>query len=142
MYANVFVDTNIWLYALVRQIDGDPRHQQAADFLLQLTRPVISSQVLRETCSNLIKKAHVSEETLCVLIGGWYQDCEIIVSNKTQHLLASKLRQSYSLSYWDSLIIAAALDGGCTTLFSEDMQHGQQIEGGLTIANPFIACNP
>jgi predicted nucleic acid-binding protein len=52
--------------------------------------------------------------------------------------LASRLRDSYSFSYWDSLIVAAALDAGCTTLFSEDMQHGQKIESGLTIINPFI----
>jgi predicted nucleic acid-binding protein len=48
------------------------------------------------------------------------------------------LRKAYSLSYWDSLIIAAAIDAGCVTLFSEDMQHGQTIEGCLTIINPFI----
>ena len=41
-------------------------------------------------------------------------------------------------SYWDSLIIAAALEAGCTTLYSEDLQHKQVIEGVLTILNPFL----
>lgn len=75
---------------------------------------------------------------MCVLIQGWYQDCKIVHSNVSQHLLASRLRDSYSFSYWDSLIVAAALDAGCTTLFSEDMQHGQKIENALTVINPFV----
>jgi len=52
-------------------------------------------------------------------------------------LLASKLRSNNAFSYWDSLIVAVALDAGCSTLYSEDMQHGQRIEGQLTIVNPF-----
>jgi predicted nucleic acid-binding protein len=137
MPAKIFVDTNIWLYSLVQKIEDDNRHRQAADFLLNLTRPVINSQVIREICSNLIKKLSMPEEQIRILIHGWYQDCEVITSNASQHLLASRLRKSYSLSYWDSLIVAAAIDAGCLTLFSEDMQHGQIIENCLTIINPF-----
>lgn len=138
MPAKVFVDTNIWLYSLIRRAEeNDDRHRQAADFLLNLARPVINSQVIREICSNLIKKVTMPEGQMRVLIQGWYQDCEVINSNASQHLLASRLRKSYSLSYWDSLIVAAAIDAGCATLFSEDMQHGQTIEGCLTIVNPF-----
>jgi predicted nucleic acid-binding protein len=138
MPAKVFVDTNIWLYSMIQRSDDDVRHQQAADFILKLAYPVINSQVIREICSNLIKKSRIPEERLRVLIYGLYQGCEVIASNISQHVLASRLRDSYSLSYWDSLIIAAALDAGCTTLFSEDMQHGQKFESYLTIINPFI----
>ena len=42
----------------------------------------------------------------------------------------------YQFSFYDSLIVAAALEAGCTRLYSEDMQHGQQIQS-LTIQNPF-----
>jgi len=44
----------------------------------------------------------------------------------------------YNFSYWDSQIIASALESGCNILFTEDMQHGQVIEGILTIKNPFM----
>lgn len=138
MPAKVFVDSNIWLYALLQRSNDDARHQRAMDFLFTLSRPVISSQVIRETCNNLIKKSSMPEERLRILIQGWYQDCEVIVSNAAQHLMASRLRESYSFSYWDSLIVAAAVDAGCTTLFTEDMHHGQQIDETMTIANPFI----
>ncbi len=137
MPANIFVDTNIWLYSLI-QSDADDRHQQAAELLLQMNFPVINSQVIREICSNLKKKTRMPEDQLRGLIHGWYQSCKVVSSNSNQHLLASRLRESYSFSYWDSLIVAAALDAGCTTLFSEDMHHGQKIEGKLTIVNPFI----
>jgi predicted nucleic acid-binding protein len=136
----VFVDTNIWLYSLVQDpsVSGDARHALAFDFLQALSRPVLNSQVMRETCSNLIKKAGFSEERIRRLVRGWYQDCEIHASNANQHLLASELRERHSFSYWDSLIVAAALDAGCVTLYSEDMQHGQAIDGRLTILNPFV----
>lgn len=136
----VFVDTNIWLYSLVQDATpaGDERHRQAFAFLEDLASPVLNSQVMRETCSNLIKKSLFPENRIQRLIRAWYQECDIHPSNANQHLLASDLRARYSLSYWDSLIVAAALDAGCTTLFSEDMQHGAVIEGCLTIVNPFL----
>ena len=137
MPVNVFVDTNIWLYALI-QNNNNYRHQHAVKLFLQLDFPIINSQVIREICSNLKKKTPLSEEQIQALIHSWYANCNVIHSNASQHLLASKLRASYSLSYWDSLIVAAALDAGCTTLFSEDMQHEQRFEDTLTIINPFI----
>ncbi|ADC64149.1 PIN domain-containing protein [Allochromatium vinosum] len=137
MPAKVFVDTNIWLYALVSHED-DPKHVQAASFVLALQRPLINSQVIREASSNLLKKAGIAEAKLRTIIEDWYRDCDIYPSSAVQHTLASKLRETYSFSYWDSLIVAAALDAGCSTLFSEDMQHGQNIENRLTIINPFL----
>lgn len=136
MPAKAFVDTNIWLYSLVQSGDDD-RHRQAAELLIQLDCPVVNSQVIREICSNLKKKTRIAEEQLRALIHGWYQSCKVVNSNASQHLLASRLRDAYSFSYWDSLIVAAVLDAGCTTLFSEDMQHGQKVERELTILNPF-----
>lgn len=141
MPARVFVDTNIWLYALIQSNDalGDRRHRQASDFLYQLTRPIINSQVIREICANLIKKAKMPEDAVQSLLQGWYRDCEVVTSNVAQYLLASKLRANSAFSYWDSMIVAAALDAGCVTLYSEDMQHGQKVEGQLTIVNPLQA---
>ena len=135
MPAKLLVDTNIWLYALVPQKD-DPKHRLAAQFVLSLRQPTINSQVIREASHNLLKKAGITESQLRAIIEGWYQTCEIHPSNAAQHIRASRLRERYSFSYWDSLIVAAALDAGCTTLYTEDMQHGQIIEECLTIINP------
>lgn len=51
-------------------------------------------------------------------------------------LKAINIKRRYRYSFWDSLIIASALENHCTLLYSEDMQHGQAIEGTLTIRNP------
>ncbi|WP_201218919.1 PIN domain-containing protein [Halochromatium roseum] len=76
MPAKVFVDTNLWLYALVAK-DDDPRHEIAAEFVLGLERPWINSQVIREASSNLLKKAKIEETRLREIIQDWYRDCEI-----------------------------------------------------------------
>ena len=104
-----------------------------------MTRPVINSQVIRETCANLIKKVKMPEDSVQCLLQGWYCDSEVVTSNVAQYRLASRLRANSAFSYWDSMIVAAALDAGCVTLNSEDMQHGQQVEGQLTIVNPLQA---
>ena len=49
---------------------------------------------------------------------------------------AIEIKHRYQYSYWDSLIIASALESNCSILYSEDMHHGQVIEGRLTIQNP------
>jgi predicted nucleic acid-binding protein len=52
-------------------------------------------------------------------------------------LTAVDLKQKYRFSYWDSLILASALENDCSLIYSEDMQHNQIIEGKLRIINPF-----
>ena len=118
-------------------VDSD-KHLRAAGFIGHLTRPVINSQVVRELCRNLLKKSALTEVALQRLVRDWYPSCELHPSNEAQHLLASRLRETASFSFWDSLIVAAALDAGCSTLYSEDMQHGQVVDGRLTIVNPLL----
>lgn len=139
MPGRVFVDTNIWLYGLVQDDTAvaDERHGRAADFLGSLSGPVINSQVIREACSNLLKKCRFQEDRIQRLVRAWYADCEVHPSNANQHFLASELRTRHHLSYWDSLIVAAALDAGCATLYSEDLQHGAVFERRLRVINPF-----
>ena len=55
------------------------------------------------------------------------------------HEAALEIAACTRYQFYDALIIAAALEGGCTTLFSEDLQDGQVINGGLTIRNPFAS---
>ena len=132
-----FVDTNVWLYALLPQ-KSDAKHRRAEQCVFALVRPWINSQVIREASSNLLKKGNIPENRLREIISDWYQDCEVHPSTADQHVLASEVRVRHTFSYWDSLIVAAALDAGCTLLYSEDMQHGQNIDDRLTIINPFV----
>jgi predicted nucleic acid-binding protein len=60
------------------------------------------------------------------------------VNSDSTILEAFRIAERYGFSFYDSLIISAALESGCNTLYSEDMQHGQLIENRLKIVNPFV----
>lgn len=135
MTVQAFVDTNIWVYALTTK--EPTRNQQAKALLCSLPRPSINSQVLRELGRVLLQKSGIDEATFRQIILVMVQTCRMVPDTTAALILASELRAKYGFSYWDSLIVAAALDAGCDTLYTEDMQHGQVIEGQLTLVNPF-----
>lgn len=133
-----FVDTNVWLYALVDS-DDSRKTLVARDLLLNQSRPIITStQVINEVCVNLIRKAGMSEEVVRELTTAFFRRYEVLLTTETLLIEASRLRERHSLSYWDSLIVAAALQAEAATLFSEDMQDGLLVDGALRISNPFI----
>lgn len=137
MTAPVFVDTNIWFYALSA---GDETRRLAANHLLDtLVRPVVNSRVIRELCLNLLKKSSYDEPAIQELVISTHDDCHVSPENVAVFLRASELRRQHSFSYWDSLIVGAALEAGGEILYSEDMQHGRCIEGQLNIINPLLA---
>ena len=58
----------------------------------------------------------------------------------TQKALASRAGLTQAqISYWDALIVAAALLSGCDTLYTEDLEQGRTFDGQLTVVNPFVA---
>ena len=62
----------------------------------------------------------------------------VFVNNPETIKKAIEIANKYGFSFYDSLIINAAIESGCKMLYSEDMQHGQVIEKKLTIINPFV----
>ena len=62
---------------------------------------------------------------------------EIVPVTYAIHVVGMHLIERHKFSIYDAMIVAAALEAGCTTLFSEDMQHGQLIAGRLGVVNPF-----
>lgn len=132
----VFVDSNIWLYALIES--ADPRHIAAKSAIKHIETPIISSQVISEVCVNLLKKAGQTEVFVQELVTSFYSEYEVVSLDKAILLKASELRLEYSFSYWDSMIVASALEASCDVLYSEDMQHSLLIEDRLKIVNPFI----
>lgn len=131
-----FIDTNIWLYAFIEDHSSD-KTKRARD-LINACQPVLSVQVINEVCVNLIKKANFTEEQIRLLIDAFFEKYPII--NIEQDILsaASNLRQRYVLSFWDSLVVACALQIQVPVLYSEDLQHEQVFEGQVKIINPFI----
>jgi predicted nucleic acid-binding protein len=104
---------------------------------LLLGMPCISLQVLNE-CSNVLnRKRQWSAEEVAKTLGHLLAFVRVEPTDVATVRSAWKLQARYRFSYYDSLIISAALAAGCSTLYSEDMQHGQVIEGRLTIIDPF-----
>ena len=128
-----FIDTNIFLYAFSTK---DLNKQTIAKKIV-LQPYHISTQVINESCSNFIKKLTFDEDMVTSFIGSAYSRYHIINFSESLFLKGSNIRLKYKYSYYDSLIIAAALESKCTILYSEDMQHKQIIENTLQIINPF-----
>jgi predicted nucleic acid-binding protein len=134
----VFIDSNIWLYA---KLDNEGHRQKsirARQCISEIEEVIISSQILVEVGNNLLKKGKLEESRVRMHLLDLLDSCELIPINRAVILSASNLRVAGTYSYWDSLIIAAALESGCTQLWSEDLQEGRVIEKTLTIINPLI----
>jgi predicted nucleic acid-binding protein len=129
-----FIDTNIWLYAFVET--DDEQKSVAAKSVIQKPDVVVSIQVINEVCVNMLRKASLPEKDIQALIIAFYEKYTVTDIDRVTLLKASELREKYSLSYWDSLIVANALNADCAILYSEDMQDGLQVEQKLTVINP------
>ena len=130
-----FIDTNIWLYAFIES--DDKKRSVVARDLVRLSRPAVSVQVVNEVCVNMIRKASFVEEQIRELVTSFYAKYRVLDLGYNTLISASELRESYSRSFWDSMIVASALEADVSTLYSEDMQDGLMIDGRLRISNPF-----
>ncbi len=131
-----FVDTNIWLYAM---IDSGSAKREVAKQTVLLTGVVVSTQVINETCVNLLRQVAFSEAHIRELVAAFDARCSVADLNRHTLQEASRLRETYSLSFWDSMIVASALRSGCDVLYTEDMQDGLRVDGKLTTVDPFAA---
>ncbi|NBC83069.1 MAG: PIN domain-containing protein [Bacteroidetes bacterium] len=129
-----FLDTNIIIYA---HSDVEPKKQKIAQRIISENETTISTQVLQEAANTLTRKfKHTWKEISKVLEEAATNN--VLHTNKNDTILAAcNIADRYGFSFYDSLIIAAALECGCSTLYSEDMQDEQVIENSLIIVNPF-----
>jgi predicted nucleic acid-binding protein len=134
-----FLDSNVFVYLLDKT---SPAKRAVAEGLVEMGietgEACISFQVVQETL-NVITRKLAPPATLDgarrllddILVPLW-----TVMPSQALYHRALDIHARYQSSFYDSLIIAAALSAGCKRLYSEDLQHGQRIEG-LTIENPF-----
>jgi predicted nucleic acid-binding protein len=137
MNDRVFIDTNILVYSSLT--DESAKHELSVSFLESLRGKTIfvSAQVMSELYVALLK--HQMEEGRIVKVlkeVAKVFNVDAITLNTV--VSAWNIKKTYRLSYWDSLIVASALESGCKALYTEDMQHGQVIGKKLKILNPFV----
>lgn len=130
-----FIDTNVVLYLYS---EDEPDKKSAAEAIVHgAQRPSISTQVLSELANVLRRKFKLEYADIVTVVAEVRAACDVHVVTAETVAFALRLGERYRHSYFDSLILAAALESGCDTLVSEDMQNGMLVESRLTIRNPF-----
>jgi predicted nucleic acid-binding protein len=134
MSGKPFFDTNILVY-IVGQTD---KRTEAAEALLT-GGGIISVQVLNELANVSRKKLRMSWEEIDEALAAIRVLCPSPVPLTIDtHDAGRRIAAKYGYSMFDGLIAASALEAECDTLYSEDLQDGQVIEGRVTIRNPFV----
>jgi predicted nucleic acid-binding protein len=132
-----FLDTNILVYA---SLSDDPRRFAAERVLVG--GGVVSAQVLNEFANvarGKLKWPWADIEATISLMK--IRIRRVVPLTADTNAAALSLARDHSFAFYDALIVASAIEAGCDTLYSEDMQHGRVI-GGLTIINPFLDSAP
>ncbi len=129
-----FFDTNVLVYL----VSADLLKADRAGALVR-GGGVIGVQVLNELANVARRKMHLSWSDTHHFLATIRALLPVRPMTPETHILGMTLAERYGLSVYDSLIVAAALEADCTTLWSEDMQHGMVLNGSLHIANPFHA---
>ncbi len=137
----VFIDSNIWIYTLIDSEAEKEKRVSAINYLEMLRSDsdiFISTQVLNEFHWILKRKYKIEEGLIKEKVdNGILKIVQVLPQRLTDYQRAYKVRNSIGISFWDSLIVASALENNCNVLYSEDMQHNQIIEDQLKIINPF-----
>jgi predicted nucleic acid-binding protein len=132
MSGKPFFDTNVLIYAVA---EADPRAEVARTLLAE--GGILSVQVLNEFVAAARRKYKMSWEEVVEALADFRVLCpEPLPMTVKTHQNALEIAGRYGYQIYDSLVIAAAMEASCDTLYSEDMQGGQKIKG-LTIRNPF-----
>lgn len=134
MSDKAFFDTNVLVYVV-----GQKDERTATAEALVANGGVVSVQVLNELASVSRRKLGMSWEEIGDALAAIRVLCPSPVPLTIDtHDASVRIAVKYRFPFSDALIAAAALEADCTTLYSEDFQDGQVIEGRLTVRNPFV----
>lgn len=134
MSDKITLDSNILIYAFAN--NDDSRKSIAKEIIAKCN--IISLQAVNETVYVLLKKFHFQKEQLDPVLQ--FLKEQFIISSITSNTLDQTilLCKKYNFSFWDSMMIAAALDNHCSVIYTEDLNNNQMIEDRLRIVNPFL----
>ena len=136
MPAERFLDANVLLYLYSE--DEPERRARARELVMDGTGTWVSTQVLSEMANVLHRKFGVAYPNIALALNEIRAVCAVHQVTPETIALALSLAERYRYAYYDSLILAAALECGCQELASEDMQNGFVVDSRLTIRNPFM----
>jgi predicted nucleic acid-binding protein len=131
----VFIDTNVFVYIYS---NDETAKKAAAMSAVGHGKACVTTQVLGELAHVLTKKFLLPAIGVQAVVHEICDACEVHPVTPELIVAALRLREQYRYGFYDSLIIAGARMTGSVILYSEDMQHGQVIDGALTIESPFV----
>lgn len=148
MSARIFLDTNTLVYILegkepapgVALTPDEIEANRKGDITLQILQSgeiILGVQVFNEICNVALRKKFDWPKTKEMLAALETLSAEVVPLTLEIHKRGLFLHEKYRLHFYDALMLAAALQAGCETFWSEDMQHGQVIENTMTIINPY-----
>ena len=132
---NVFIDSNILIYCYSN--DEAEKRKIACDIISE-NETFISSQVLQEFINTITKKFKFSYADALKGAEECCRNNNTHINTQQTIFYACQIAGRYNLSFYDSLIIAAAIEAGCKIVYSEDMQHNQMIDNKVRVLNPFL----
>lgn len=135
MHAKFFLDTNILLYAASSAKSEHGKRTKARE-LLAMEGGGLSVQVQAEFYVNATGKFKLPHDKVVGILQS-LDSYPVLALTEAVFSAALRIKERYQLSYWDSSILAAALELGCHTVYSEDLNHGQSY-AGIRVINPFI----
>ena len=127
-----FLDTNILIYSIGNII---PKKRISVSLIGK--DAVISTQVIAESANVMRRKFNCSYSEIRTVTDRFAYEMNLHIITHHTVRIAFDIAEKYGYSYYDSQVIAVALESGCTVLYSEDLQHNQIIESDLRIMNPF-----
>ncbi len=137
MSVDSFIDTNVFIYLFDEtSVEKSRIAEELIQQALENGSGCISYQVVQETLNIVTRKLKASPEEARRLLDNVLEPLWRVNPSRVLFRRGLELQSRYKFGFYDSLIIAAALDAGCRILYTEDLQHGQQVEG-VTIINPF-----
>jgi predicted nucleic acid-binding protein len=132
-----FLDSNVFVYLFD---DVDDRKRAVAERVvagaLATGTGAVSYQVVQEVLNVLTRKLGASPSDARRFLDGVLAPLWRLGPSPELYVRALEVRERYGFSFYDALVVAAALDAGCARLLSEDLPHGQRI-GDLTVVDPF-----
>jgi predicted nucleic acid-binding protein len=140
MNGKFFLDTNVFVYSFDQgSVAKLRRSRQLIGRAVTTRTGVISYQVVQEFFNLALRKfaTPMTPDEAEQYLGAVFRPLLAVNSSQALYGEALRLTRRYRLSWYDSLIVAAALEAECSVLYSEDLQHGQKIEN-LRVENPFL----
>ncbi|MCL2195014.1 MAG: PIN domain-containing protein [Oscillospiraceae bacterium] len=135
MNDRIFLDSNVLLYAF----STNEAEKRTTSLEIMHNKTCFTSlQALNEFCNVCVKKWSLERIKIEAALDYIIEQCEIGFILPMTLRTALALHERYKFSFFDCIMLASALESGCNIFYTEDLAHGQVVDGRLTIINPFV----